>query len=172
MEPQAIFGFVLLAIVLVTGAKIFKEFFKGMVLIVLALIAGFLIVGGMPELGQVPVVGDLFVPDVAGQMPADGSVESVILAVKDIAWSVDISTISTDSSGGVLIAVTNTGQLPLSEFDVSINGDAAEIKNTLPAELKKGESAIIQTGYSGFGFVEVKIVSGEAEAETVFHFPE
>ncbi|MFH1786177.1 MAG: hypothetical protein ABH829_00785 [archaeon] len=167
MELQAILGIVLLLVVIYTGTKILKDFVKGLILMALVLVASFMIVGGMPELKAVPLLGGMLSP-AAEDVKLDSSVDSVILAVKDIAWSIDVAAVSKDSEGRMLIAVTNTGQLALTDFAVAINGADVQVLNQVPEKLEKGESAILQTGYTGYGVVQITVVSGQATAEKLF----
>jgi len=160
MEPQALLGFIVLAVIFVYFLNTLKDIFQGLMLIGLALVASGLIIGGMPELGGLPVIGQFLGTDsVARGVPG-----TVVDTVQGLAWSMNILGAQRDPSGNMLVIVQNTGQLGLEGFAIKANNQTMGILIG-PEKLGKGETAVIIADYKPAGSVKIEITAGQAKAE-------
>lgn len=135
-----IVGIAILLVAIYVGIKILKNIIIGVILIFLVLIASFLIFGSIPNLREIPFIGQ-FLPSISG--PQD-----VILAIKNILYSIEIVDVSRDSQNNLLIAIANTGKLEVSQIKVFIDNQTASIVNSPKDPLKSGEITLIQTNWN------------------------
>lgn len=135
-----IVGIAILLVAIYVGIKILKNIIIGVILIFLVLIASFLIFGSIPNLKEIPFIGQ-FLPSISG--PQD-----VILAIKNILYSIEIVDVSRDSQNNLLIAIANTGKLEVSQIKVFIDNQTASIVNSPKDPLKSGEITLIQTNWN------------------------
>ena len=161
MLIQTILGIVLLGIVIVTMLKIVKNIVQGLVLILLVIIATSLILGGIPSLSEVPVVGSYLTPNTSG---------GVISAIKGIAWGIEILAAEKDAEGNLLIAVRNSGQFELTDFRVYTNNETLAITNSPKIPLKKDETTFIITDYQPSGIVKIRVEANLAADELLKEF--
>lgn len=156
MVLSLIFGIIILAIVVYIGIRIFSNIVMGIVLIALVLIASFLILGSLPNLQEIPIVGKYLpkIPTTTGD---------VILAIKNLFYSIEIVNVDRDYKGNLLITVANTGRMSVSNFKVFVDGVNAEITNSPKEPLGSGEITVIQVEWSK-DFNQIRIEAGEAVA--------
>jgi len=160
MQPQAIFGLVILAVAVWTAFRIFKNVFEGVVLIVMAVVATSLVIGGAPELSTLPIVGSI--------LPQYNiSASEIIVAAKGFAWGVQILAVERAGNGNMLVAVANTGQLELSEYKLFVNGQQVPILNLPKSPLKKGETTILEASQFAGKDIRISVESGSAKDELV-----
>jgi len=132
-----VFGLMIFAIVVVIVFKILKEIVVGLILIGLVIIASTLVLGYF-DASTVPFIGQ-WIPKFSNT--------SIVVVVKNIFYSMEILSVARDAQNNLLIAVTNTGKLELSGFNVTVDSTAVQIKNkVLP--LKSGQTAILQTDWN------------------------
>ncbi len=136
----AIIGVLILIIVIYVGIKILKNMIVGIILIILVFIASFLIFGSIPNLREIPFIGQFF--------PSISSPQDVILAIKNILYNIEIVDVSRDSQNNLLIAIANTGKLEISGIRVFVDNQSASIINTPKDPLKSGEITLIQTNWN------------------------
>ena len=155
MVLPLIFGIIILAIVIFIGIRIFRNIIVGIVLIALVLIASFLILGSWPNLQEIPFIGKYIprIPTTTGEF---------IVAIKSFFYSMKIE-VNRDKAGNLLIAVTNTGRMSLSNFKVFVDGDAVPITNSPKDPLNSGEVTIIQIEWAG-SFNQIRVESDQATA--------
>ncbi|MGC8812146.1 MAG: hypothetical protein ACP5O8_00985 [Candidatus Aenigmatarchaeota archaeon] len=134
------FGILILLVAVYVGIKILKNIIVGALLIFLVLVASFLIFGSLPNLKEIPFIGQ-FLPSVSN--PQD-----IILAIKNILYSIEIVDVSKDSSNNLLIAVANTGKLEVSQIRVFVDNQTTKILNSPKDPLKSGEITLIQTDWN------------------------
>lgn len=160
MQPQAIFGLIVLAVAIWTVFRVFKNVFEGVVLILMAVVATALVIGGAPELGSLPIVGNI--------LPQYNiSTSDIIVAAKGFAWGIKILAVEKAGNGNTMIAVANTGQLDLSEFRLFVNGQQVPIINLPKSPLKKGETAILEASQFAGKDIKIRVESGSARDEIV-----
>ncbi len=141
MALEWVFGIILLAIVVFIAMRIVGSVAVGIMLIGLIFIASYLILGTVPSLKSVPIVGQ-FLPE----FPTTGE---AIAIVRNVFFNLDIIGTSADANGNLLITVANTGKLDVSGFKVFVNNQTASILNQPKDPLKSKETTIIQTGWKG-----------------------
>ncbi|MCS7105853.1 MAG: hypothetical protein NZ942_00855, partial [Candidatus Aenigmarchaeota archaeon] len=135
-----IVGILVLLIAIYIGIKILKNIITGVILIFLVLFGSFLIFGSLPNLREIPVIGQ-FLPSISG--PQD-----VILAIKNILYNIEIVEVSRDSLNNLLIAIANTGKLEVSQIRVFVDNQSTRILNSPKDPLKSGEITLIQTDWN------------------------
>lgn len=140
MVLPLLFGIIIIVIVAFVALKILKNVVLGTVLIGLTLFASYLILGSLPDLKAVPIIGQ-FIPE----LPS--STGKIITIIKNFAYSLDILTVIKDTSGNLLISVANTGKLSISDFKVLVDGEESQIINFPKDPLKSGENTILQVNW-------------------------
>jgi hypothetical protein len=155
MVVPAIIGLILLVVIVYVTLKILKNVVIAFILIALIFVASFLIFGSLPDLKTIPLIGQ-FIP----KLPTTGQVVSVI---KNVFYSIDILATSRDSQNDLMITVANTGKLDVSNFRISVDGEAASIINTPSDPLKSGEATVFQTDWNR-DFSSVLVQANQANA--------
>lgn len=140
MVLPIIVGIILFLIAIYIAFKILKNIFLGLIVIVLILISSFLIFGSIQIFRKIPFIGQFF--------PEIPTPEGIIVAIKDIFYSVDIIEVSRDSQKNLLIAIANTGKFEVSNLRIFIDNQTAGIINTPKDPLKSGEITIIQINWN------------------------
>jgi hypothetical protein len=135
-----IIGIILLAIVIFVTLKIVKNVIIGIVLIGLVLFASFLILGSIPNLKTIPVIGPAL-----PRVPT--SLTEVLSVIKRIFYEIKILDVSRDSENRVLITIKNNGRLKVSNFSVFVDGKIANIINKPKDPLNSGEITSLQTDW-------------------------
>lgn len=136
-----IIGIILIVIVIYVALKILKSIIIGVVLIILVLLASFFIFGSLPSLKDIPIIGGLF-----PSIPT--TPEGVVIAIKNILYSIDVLEVSKDSQGNLLVAIANTGKLDVSGIKIFVDNQTARIINNPKDPLKSGEATVIQTDWN------------------------
>jgi len=140
MVIGVIIGIIILAIVIFVAVRIVKNVLIGVALIALILLASFLILGSVPSLRTIPIIGP--------RLPrVPSSLGEVISIIREIFYEIEILDVSRDSEDQILITVKNTGRLKASNFTVSIDNKTAEITNKPEDPLESGEITTIQTDW-------------------------
>jgi len=160
MVLPIIVGIILFLIAIYIGFKILKNIFLGLIVIVLILISSFLMFGSIQIFRKIPFIGRFF--------PEIPTPEGVIVAIKDIFYSVDIIEVSKDSEENLLIAIANTGKFEVSNLTIFIDNQTTGIINTPKDPLKSGEITIIQTNWNT-DFSEILVQTKQVNAT---HEPE
>jgi hypothetical protein len=135
-----IIGLLILAIIVYTMIKIVKNLIVGLVLIFFALIAGYLILGSIPSIRSIPIIGPL--------LPQTPSSFDIITYIKGIFQNVEISDVSRDAENNLLITVVNPGKLGVSNFTVFVDDNKVNIINKPRDLLKSGQTTVIQTDWN------------------------
>jgi len=151
-----IIGIVLLAIVIFVAIKIVKDVVIGIVLIGLVLLASFLILGSIPSLRSIPIIGPA-IPKVPT------SLTELLSIIKRIFYEIKILDVSRDSESRVLITIKNTGRFKVSNFSVFVDGKMAKIINKPKDPLSSGEITTLQTDWKK-DFTEILIKSSRVDA--------
>lgn len=147
-----IFGLIIFAIVVVIVLKILKEIFVGLILVGLVIIASTLVLGYF-DASTIPFIGQ-WIPKFSNA--------SIVVIVRNIFYSMEVTSVARDAQNNLLIAVSNTGRLELSGFNVTVDGSLANIKNKV-SPLKSGQTTILQTDWSK-DFANVTVKSGQTAA--------
>ncbi|MCX6821576.1 MAG: hypothetical protein NTW30_02235 [Candidatus Aenigmarchaeota archaeon] len=139
MAISIIIGILILAVIVYTMIKIVKNIIIGLILIFFALIAGHLILGSIPTLRSIPIIGPL--------LPQTPSSFDIITYIKRIFQNVEISDVSRDAENNLLITVVNPGKLEVSNFTVFVDDNKVNIINKPRDLLKSGQTTVIQTDW-------------------------
>jgi hypothetical protein len=156
MVALVIFGVILLLIAIYVGFKILKNLIIGLILLIMIVLACFLIFGSISSLRAIPFIGRL-IP----KIPT--TPQGVIIAIKDILYSIDVAGVDKDSHDNLLIAVANTGKLEVSNISVFVDNQTVNITNSIKDPLKSGEITIIQTNWNE-DFSEILVQTKQANA--------
>lgn len=151
-----IIGIIILAIVIFVLIRIVKDVFIGVALIGLILLASFLIIGSIPNLRTIPIIGPAL-----PRVPT--SLTEIISVVKRIFYEIKILDVSRDSENQVLITIKNTGRFKVSNFSVFMDGKMAKIINKPKDPLSSGEITTLQTDWKK-DFTEILIKSSRVDA--------
>jgi len=140
MVISIIIGIIILAIVIFVAIRIVKNVLIGVALIALVLLASFLVLGSVPSLRSVPIIGP--------RLPrVPSSLGEVIAVIKKIFYEIEILDVSRDSKNQILITIKNTGKLEASNFSVFIDNKTTKIINKPKDPLKSGQMTTIQTDW-------------------------
>ena len=144
-----IIGIIILAIVIFVVMRIVKDVIIGIVLIGLLILASFLILGSVPNLKTLPIIGPA-IP----RIPT--SLTEVVSIIKRIFYEIKILDVSRDSESRVLITIKNNGKFKLSNFSVFVDGKSTKIINKPKDPLNSGEITTLQTDWKNI-FNEILI---------------
>jgi len=151
-----IIGIIILAIVIFVAIRIVKNVLIGVALIGIILLASFLILGSVPSLRSIPIIGP--------RLPrAPSSLGEVISIIKKVFYEIEILDVSRDSKNQILITIKNTGRLEASNFTVFIDNKTVEITNRPEDPLESDEITTIQTDWEK-DYSEILIQSLKANA--------
>ena len=150
MVIPIIVGIILFVVAIYIGFKIIKNILMGFVFIVLIVLACFLI------FGSIPFIGNFF-----SRIPT--TPEGIIIAIKNIFYSIDVLGVERDSENNLLVAVGNIGKLEVSNITIFVDNQTTNIKNTPKDPLKSGEITIIQTNWNT-NFSEIVVQSNHVNA--------
>jgi len=146
-----IIGIIILAIMIFVVIRIVKDVLIGVALIGLILLASFLILGSIPNLGAIPVIGP--------RLPrVPSSLGEVVSIIKKIFYEIRILDVSRDSDNRVLITIKNTGRLEVSNFSVFVDDKTAKIINRPKDPLNSGEITTLQIDWKN-NFSEIVVQS-------------
>ncbi len=141
MVVPIIIGLILLAIIVFTVIRVVKDVLLGLVLIGLTLLAAFLILGFVPSIRSIPIIGPLL-PKIPTSLT--GAIEWIWRFFRNL----KIIDVSRDAENKLLITVSNIGRLQLSGFKVYVDNKTTKIVNKPKDPLKPGETTTLQTGWS------------------------
>lgn len=131
---------VILAVIIFVVIKIVKNLLIGLALICLILLGSFLILGSVPSLKSVPIIGP--------RLPrVPSSLGEVISIIKKIFYEIKILDVSRDSNDQILITIKNTGKMKASNYSVFIDSKTAKIINKPKDPLNSGEITTLQTDW-------------------------
>jgi len=140
MVISIIIGIIILAVVIFVVIRIVKNVLIGLALICLILLASFLILGSVPSLRSIPIIGP--------RLPrVPSSLGEVISIIRKIFYEIKILDVSRDSTNQILITVKNTGRMRASNFTVFIDNKTVEITNKPEDPLESGEMTTVQTNW-------------------------
>ncbi len=140
MVIGVVIGIIILAVVIFVAIRIVKNILLGVALIVIILLASFLILGSIPSLRSIPVIGP--------RLPrVPSSLGDVISIIKKIFYEIEIIDVSRGSKNQILITIKNTGRMVASNFTVFIDDKKTEITNKPEDPLRSGEITTIQTDW-------------------------
>jgi hypothetical protein len=140
MVVSIIIGIIILAIVIFVAIRIVKNILIGLALIGLILLASFLILGAIPNLRSIPIIGP--------RLPRfPSSLGEVVSIIKRIFYEIKILDVSRDSENRLLITIKNTGKLKASNFSVFVDNKTVKIINKPKDPLESGEITTIQTDW-------------------------
>jgi hypothetical protein len=156
MVLPLIFGLIIIAIVVFVFLRIIGHIALGAVLILLVFVASYLIIGSLPDLQVIPIIGP-YLP----KLPT--STGEAIAYIRDVFYNIDILSASRDSENNLLIAVANTGRNDVSNFTVFINNQSVIILNEPKDPLKSKEVTVIQTNWKA-NFTTILVNTNQASA--------
>jgi len=148
-------GVLILAVIVYTMFKIVKNLVVGLILIFFALIAGYLILGSLPSLRSIPIIGPLL-----PQVPSSSDVFSYI---KRIFRNVQVADVDRDADNNMLIVVVNAGKLQVSNFTVYVDNSTTNIINKPSDPLESGKITVIQTDWKK-DFKEILVQTSSVNA--------
>jgi len=151
-----IIGILILAVVIFVAIRIVKDIVIGIALIGLILLASFLIVGSIPSLRSVPIIGPAL-----PKIPT--SLTEVVSIIKRIFYEIKIIDVSRDSENQVLITIKNTGRFKVSNFSVFVDDTLTKIINKPKDPLNSGEITTIQTDWKN-NFNRILVQSSKVNA--------
>jgi len=140
MVLPIIIGIIILAIVIFMIIKIGQNLIVGVALIALTLIAAYLILGYLPSLKTVPIIGP-YIPE----MPT--SFTGLITWIKRYFQNIEIKEISKDAKNNLLVTISNTGKIQVSNINIFVDNKSVKIINKPKDPLKPGEVTSIQTDW-------------------------
>jgi len=141
MVLPAIFGIIILVVIVYVVLKILKNLVLAFVLISLVFIASYFIFGSLPDLKTVPIIGQ-FIP----KFPS--TTGEAVAVIKNVFYSIEILSTSRDSQDNLLVTVVNTGKLDASSFKIFVDGQQVKIINNPADPLKSGKTTVIQTDWN------------------------
>jgi hypothetical protein len=153
---ELLFGLIIISVVIYIAFRVFQNIAVGIILVLLVLFASYLILGSLPDLTVVPVIGGYLskFPKTTGES---------IATIKNVLYNLDIISLSRDSDSNLLITIANTGKVEASKFTVFVDNNTVDIINNPKDPLKSGEVTIIQTNWQG-EFKDVLVQSEKTNA--------
>jgi hypothetical protein len=140
MVVSIIIGIVILAIIIFTVIRVVKNVLIGLALICLVLALSYLVLGSLPNLRNIPIIGPRLprVPSTMGEL---------ITLIKKFFYNLKILEVSRDSQNRLLIVVQNTGKFSVSNFSVYVDDKPVRIVNEPTDPLESGKTTAIQTDW-------------------------
>ena len=127
-------------IVVFTAIRLVKNVLVGVALVALTLLGAYLLLGFVPSIRSIPMIGPLL-----PKVPT--SLMGMISWIMKFLQNIDIIEVSRDSKNKLLITVENTGKLEVSNFTVYVDDNKVSIINKPKDPLKSGEITIIQANW-------------------------
>ncbi len=140
MVVPIIIGLILLAVIVFTVIRVVRDVFLGLVLIGLTLLAAFLILGFVPSIRSIPIIGPLL-PEIPTSLT--GAIEWIMRFFHNL----EIINVSRDAESNLLITISNIGRLQLSDLKVHVDNKTTKILNKPKDPLEPGETTTIQTDW-------------------------
>jgi hypothetical protein len=156
MVIPIIIGIILLAIIVFSVIRIVKDVLLGLVLIGLTLLAVFLILGFIPSLRSIPIIGP-WLPRLPTSLT--GAVEWIWRIIRNL----KVVEVSRDVENNLLITISNMGRLQLSGFKIYVDNKTTKIINKPKDPLKPGETTTIQTDWNK-DFNEILVQTSKVNA--------
>ncbi len=164
MVLQFVFGIILLVIIIYISLKLLQNVVTGIILIVLVFFASYLILGSIPTLRDIPIIGtylqnffERFLPRIPG------TTGEAIGVVREILYHIEILNVERDCEQNLLITLANTGKLEVSGFKIFIDGNEVKLLNQPKDPLKSKEVTVFQVDWKGnFSKIEVKGLEASA----------
>ncbi len=135
-----IIGLIILIIVVFTAIRLVKNVLVGVALVALTLLGAYLLLGFVPSIRSIPMIGPLL-----PKVPT--SLMGMISWIMKFFQNIDIIEVSRDSKNKLLITVENNGRLDVSNFTVYVDDNKVSIINKPKDPLKSGEITIIQANW-------------------------
>lgn len=148
---EIIFGIIILGIAVYIALRVVGNIAIGIILIGLVLLASYLLIGGFPNLQNIPIIGH-YLP----KMP--GTTGEAIAMVKNALYSIKILSTGRDSQNDLLITLGNTGKLELSNFTIFVDNEKVNIINK-QGSLKSGDVTVIQVDWKEI-FNNISVYAG------------
>lgn len=152
MIVDLIFGIIILMIIIYIGLRIIKNVVLGTIFVTIVFLASFLIIGRFPNLRKIPILGYFFssfkFPSTTGEM---------IGIVKRFFYNPEITGVSRDSQGNLLVTLSNKGVFSVSNCKIFVDGVEPEILNNPKKTLSKDDSTIYELNWKeNFSRISVK----------------
>ena len=145
---EAILGVLILGILIFLVTKAIGNIFKGLLLIFLAFLIYYLFSSSLQSL--TPIF-----------QPIGSFLKAPIDKIKSVFFNLEIVAV-TQSKEGLVIVVRNTGILPLSNFNVKVDGKDAKIVSTIGILLPR-QAGVIEVEWEE-GFHKIEVSTREAKA--------
>lgn len=133
-----ILGLIILGIIAYVAIKVLGDLLKGLLLIACVFLVSVFLLGTLPDLSTLPLVGKY--------LPPTGKFTQ---SIRGFFYSLNLLSTSKTASGNLLILVANTGKLPLSNFSVELDGKRVKILNNPKDPLNAGEATAIEVDWKG-----------------------
>lgn len=145
MVLELLFGIAILAIVGFVIFRVMGSVAIGVLLVLAVFLASYLLVGSLPDLGKVPLIGK-FIPETG----------NFIAVVHNVLYSADILGTATASNSNLLVTVANTGKSDISNFTAFVDGKRVDILNNKDS-LKSGDVFTFELNWKdNFKFIEIR----------------
>ena len=131
MVLPILFTIALMIILAYVIFRILSDIAKGLVLFLIILFAYFIVFKSLPNFGQIPLVGKYL----------------SIQKLKSVFYRLEVLSVTRSADNSLLIAVKNSGFLPLTNFSVSVDNRPVNITNKIKDPLYPFESTILQVGW-------------------------
>ena len=145
-----IVGVIILAIVVYVAFKMLNSVILGLGLIAIVFVASYFILGSVPDLRAVPIIGKYLpeFPSTTGE---------AIAVIHNVFYSLKVLDVSTDAEGRLLVTVVNTGKMELSGLKVFVDGQQIGVMNNFKDPLKSGDVTVLQLDWgTSYSMIEVK----------------
>jgi len=135
-----LFGIIILGVAFFIAIRLLGNITLGIVLIGLALLASYLIMGGFPNLQSLPMIGQYLpkIPRTTGE---------AIATIKSTLYNIEILDLSRDADNNLLISIANTGKTKVSNFTVMVDDKMANILNKPEDPLSPKNITVIETDW-------------------------
>ena len=131
MPLPLFFSIALMIILAYVIFRVLSDIAKGLVLFLIVLLAYFIVFKSLPEFGQVPLIGKYL----------------SIQKLKSAFYRLEILSITRSADNSLLVAVKNSGLLPLTNFSVLVDNKPVNITNNPKDPLYPFESTILQVDW-------------------------
>jgi len=123
-------------------------------LILVVFVASYFILGYLPRIQDVPVIGQYL----GKYMPEFPSTTGEAIAIiRNVFYSMQVLDVSRDANGDLLVTVANTGKMQLSGLEALVDGQKQRLLNNPKDPLKSGEVTVLQLDWSGtYSVIEIK----------------
>jgi hypothetical protein len=153
---ELIFGILILGAVVFIAFKVLHNVVIGIALILLIFMSSYLILGSVPNLKSVPLIGNFLpsVPNTSGD---------AVAAIKNILHNVEILSVTRDSQNNLLVTVSNTGKGEVSNFKFFVDNSSTKILNNPRDPLKSGDVTVFQLHWK-VNYVNIILNSDQVNA--------